>query len=81
MRANLRSIVAAYRAATGSTLAQVSKRFYGNAGFLGSFFSGKGSVSLQKLDAMLAAITSEWPPGAEWPYCRAVIIKPPRRRR
>lgn len=81
MRQNLRKIVAAYKSATGLSTPQVSKRFYGNADFLDAFFSGDQSVSLNKLDSVLTRLAAEWPQGAEWPYCRAVIIKSPRRRR
>jgi hypothetical protein len=81
MRQNLRKIVSAYRAATGKTVAQVSKKFYGNAGFLEAFFAGEQSISLNKLDAFLASITAKWPEGAEWPYCGAILIAAPRRKR
>lgn len=80
LRKNLRQIVASYRKATGTTLSQVSKRFYGNASFLEAFFAGEQSISLNKFDEMLAQIAAAWPDGAEWPYCRAVIIPSPTKR-
>lgn len=79
LRANLRAIVAAYRAAEKVSLATVSKRYYGNADFLARFFAGEHSISVDKLDGMITAIRAEWPKGAEWPYCQAVIIAPPQR--
>lgn len=81
MRKNLRQIVSAYRAATGKTVAQVSKKFYGNAGFLEAFFRGEQSISLDKLDSFVTTIAAQWPKEAEWPYCSAVIITTPRRKK
>ena len=40
-RQNLMMIVAAYRKATGVSLGAVSRRFYGNAEFLGQYQRGK----------------------------------------
>ena len=80
LRANLKQIVSAYRKATGATLSQVSKRFYGNASFLEAFFGGTQSISLKKFDEMLKDLAAEWPDKAEWPYCRAVIFPTPTKR-
>lgn len=81
LRGNLRKIVSAYREATGASMTEVSKRFYNNSAFLDGFFAGEVSVSVRKLDRMLRALVAEWPAGAEWPYCRAVIMSgpPPKR--
>src|SRR5215469_2064087 len=81
LRQNLRAIVSAYRAATGVSLSQVSKDFYGNANFMADFLGGRGSVSVDKLDEMLRKFAKSWPVGAEWPLCRAIILPAPRRSR
>jgi len=79
LRQNLRAIVSAYRGATGVSLSQVSKDFYGNASFMKDFLAGRGSVSVDKLDEMLRKFAHSWPVGAKWPLCRAIILPAPRR--
>lgn len=81
IRTNLLAIAAAYRKATGLSLATVSARFYGNAGFLAEFKAGRQTISIDKLDGMVAKFHAEWPDGAEWPYLSAVLMdRPPKRR-
>lgn len=76
-RANARAIVTAYRRATGLSVGQVSKKFYGNAGFLAAFLSGKQSMSLKKFDQVVDGIREQWPAEAEWPSVRAIILPRP----
>lgn len=74
VKANLLAIVAAYRKATGATVPEVSKKFYGNTNFLDEFRDGEHSISLKKLDGMVAKFREEWPEGAEWPYLRPAFM-------
>lgn len=80
-RKNLVAIAGAYAKATRTSLEQVSKRFYGNRGFLRAFKAGERSVSIDKLDEMVAAFIETWPEGADWPQLRAVVIARPAPRR
>jgi hypothetical protein len=81
IRTNLLAIVAAYRRATGLSIATVSARFYGNAGFLSEFKAGRQTISVDKLDEMVAKFRAEWPENAEWPYLGAMFMDRPRKRR
>jgi hypothetical protein len=72
VRQNLLAIVAAYRAATGKSMTQVSKEFYGNATFFEQLRRGRHSISVQKLDKMLGKIRARWPAGTRWPPTRMV---------
>lgn len=76
-RHNLLAIARAYAQAAGVSLGTVSKNFYGNRTFLADFRAGKTSVSVDKLDEMLAKFASEWPAGARWPMLRAVLVRGP----
>lgn len=61
LKTNFLVLAEAYAKAKGSTLGAVSYRFYGHALFLEDFKRGKCSVSLRKLDLMLAKIIADWP--------------------
>jgi hypothetical protein len=73
---NLLAIVEAYRDATGKSLSQVSKDFYGNATFFAEFAKGTRSLSVNKLDEMLEDFREKWPPGVPWPPIRKVRMGP-----
>ena len=73
-RQNLMMIVAAYRKATGVSLGAVSRRFYGNAEFLGQYQRGNGSITLRAMDKMLGKLRAEWPEKAVWPLTRAIMM-------
>lgn len=77
MRSNVLAIAAAYRKATGLSLATVSARFYGNAGFLSEFKAGRQTVSIDKLDEMVAKFRREWPENGKWPELAAVLFERP----
>jgi hypothetical protein len=74
VRANLLSIVAVYRRATGKRLSAVSRRFYGNAAFLKEYSRGRQSISLDKLDNVLDNLRKEWPENAVWPFTGAIFM-------
>jgi hypothetical protein len=76
-RENLLAIATAYARATGLTLAQVSKRFYGKGSFLGEFKRRARSVSVDKFDELVDQFRADWPEGARWPYTHAATIEPP----
>jgi hypothetical protein len=73
-RANLIAIFREYRRATGLAMSTVSQRFYGNSSFIDQYAAGRTSVSLEKLDEMLAELRSTWPDNAQWPMTRAIFM-------
>jgi hypothetical protein len=74
VKENLCAIVDAYMSATGLSEAQISKRFYGNVQFFREFRIGKHSISVKKLDEIVAEFKERWPPDAEWPYLRPLLM-------
>lgn len=74
IRFNLLAVVAAYRKATGLSLATVSARFYGNAGFLSEYKAGRQTISVDKLEEMVAKFRQEWPQNAQWPYLSPIFL-------
>lgn len=79
-RDNLRALVREYRKKTGLSLSQVSKRYYGNAGFLEAFLAGKQSMSLNKFDQVFQGLAADWPEEADWPQMRAVVPRRPEKK-
>lgn len=77
LKANFRTLVRAYMQATGQSETAVSKIIYGNAGFLGRFFNGDGSVSVKKFCEMVETIRARWPHEAPWPMLSVIVLKPP----
>ena len=77
-RDNLIAIVTAYARASGLTITQVSKKFYGKGSFVAEFKRGARSVSVDKFDELVAQFRDDWPDGARWPYTHAATIEPPR---
>lgn len=87
IRKNLFVLVAAYRRATGASLATISNKFYGNATFFTDLKRKRGdpkriSISIDKLDAVLEKMTAAWPHEAERPMLQSIFmdIDPPRGR-
>ena len=78
-RENLIAVAAAYARARKKpmTLAQVSRKFYGSSAFLDEFKRGEKSITIDKLDEMLAAFHAAWPENGNWPTLRAVVIRRP----
>jgi hypothetical protein len=74
VRQNLVTIASAYAEHTGLSLAQVSKKCYGNAVFLGDYKRGRGGITVKKVGALLDWFRSNWPEGAEWPPVRAAAM-------
>lgn len=86
-RHNLLAIADAYCEVTGRSLAAVSKDFYGNRDFFIKLKQGirlrdrnkrprpgAYSISLRKLDMVLAKFREKWPPDAPWPTLEPIIM-------
>lgn len=71
---NLLAIIAAYRKITGHSMATCSQKFYKDARFFDRLKNGDGSLTFRKMDEVLKAIRKAWPPGAEWPMTRALLM-------
>lgn len=74
-RANILALATAYADATGMTVDQISKKFYGRGDFIGVFVIRKASISVDKLDAMIDRFAAEWPDSAPWPELQDVPAK------
>lgn len=79
-RSNLKTIVRAYRKATGQSLPAVSKQVYGHVGFLQAFFDKKQGITFAKFDHIISHLRESWPDGAEWPHLDSIIFDPPEKR-
>ena len=77
-RDNLLILATIYAKANGLPLDKVSKRFYGQNGFLRSFKAGKVSLSLRKFDEIVDKFRADWPADTPWPSLRAAIIERPK---
>jgi hypothetical protein len=78
---NLSALATAYADATGTTVGEVAKEFYGKSTFFRDFAKGRTTVSARKLDEMFEKFVATWPAGAAWPHLRSVIIPSPATRR
>lgn len=78
---NLAALASAYADATGTTVGEVAKEFYGKSTFFRDFAKGRTTVSARKLDEMFERFVSRWPRGAEWPCLRSIVIPSPATRR
>lgn len=76
-RDNLHALATAYARATGASLKQISKKFYGNRDFLGDFRRGEGTISIDKFDRVVEAFKAEWPANTDWPLMQAAVISRP----
>lgn len=76
-RDNLAALVRAYRAGTGASMSAVSKKFYGNGGFLPSYLAGAQSMSIEKYEAVVEKIKLNWPVNTAWPATRAIVMHRP----
>jgi hypothetical protein len=75
VRFNLLEICKAYRKATGASLSDVSRRFYGRGNFFSRLKKGdKIMLSVPQLDKMLAQFRAEWPVDADWPLTRTIFM-------
>ena len=71
---NLINIASAYQKATGKSLADVSREFYGRGDFFARLKAGKRSISVKHVSRMLEKFRRKWPADADWPYVRAVFM-------
>lgn len=75
LRYNILRVARAYAQARDLSLTTVSKQFYGTTTFLADFEKGRGSVSVDKLEAMFKKFKDQWPKGARWPYMKPLYIE------
>ena len=72
--ANLITIAQAYAEGHGMTLEAVGRKFYGNSRFFPRLQGQEGrSISVHKMDEMIAGMKAHWPPKTEFPRTRAVL--------
>lgn len=76
-RDNLIAAAKVYAKATGSTLDQISARFYGNRIFLRDFQRGKKTISVKQFDKMWEQLLANWPEGTDFPFMRSVVFPRP----
>ena len=74
IRENLCALIDAFCEATGLSEGQASKKIYGNTPFFALYREGKQSLSVKTLDRLIEKFRADWPPGAEWPHLRAIIM-------
>ncbi len=77
MRKNLLALATAFAKANGLSLAQVSKKVYGNSAFFEELKRKERSVSFDKAEEMVKTFQAEWPDGLAWPHMEAAIISRP----
>lgn len=78
-RENLKALVRTYCRATGRSLPQASKEFYGNTIFFDAFFRGEKSMSIDKYEQIVSQLRGKWPPDTAWPASRPLVIRRPER--
>lgn len=71
---NLMAIATAYQKATGKSLTQISKEFYGRGDFFEKFGRGEHSISVVRLSEMLTKFSAEWPEGTKLPLMRPIFF-------
>ena len=74
VKTNLLAIATSYRRATGASLTQISKDFYGNSVFFEQLRRDQHSVSVRKLDEMIEQFRQKWPPDTAWPPVRVISM-------
>lgn len=71
---NLMLIATTYAQAVDKSLTTVSKEFYGRGDFLVELENGKHTISIRRLDTLLADFREKWPKGAKWPQVSPVTM-------
>ncbi len=74
VRDNLLKLANAYAKATGKSLGQISKEFYGNGNFFDEIAAGDRSIGVDKLEKMIEQFRENWPSGAAVPPLRAIFM-------
>lgn len=73
-RANISALIDGFTAGTGLSQAAASHKLYGNSSFFEQFRGGKQSISVKKLDDLIAAFRANWPAASEWPRLRPMLM-------
>lgn len=66
-RQYLLALARTYARKNGLALATVARRFHGTESFFTDFSKGKRSITLRKLDEMIAEFRAQWPDDLKWP--------------
>lgn len=74
IKQNLLAIADAFCAATGRTMTGISKEFYGKKDFFEKLRADETTVSIKKVDEIVAAFRGRWPDGTPWPETRTVTM-------
>jgi hypothetical protein len=76
VRKNLLDIVAAYQAATGKSLSDISREFYGKGDFFAKYLLNKDKyrLSVRSVDRMIRKFRRRWPKKADWPFVRGIFM-------
>lgn len=79
-RENLLAIASTYGRATGASLEQISKTFYGKSSFLRELCIKRSrSVSIDIFDGLINSIQAALPKGTEWPPTEVINFKRPKK--
>ena len=74
VRQNVVTLTNAFAKASGMSRSEVNRHFYGRGNFLTEFASGKQSISIDKLDRVIAKFRKEWPKGHKFPVLTPVFM-------
>ena len=74
VRKNLLTLVAEYRRHTGASLAEASRRFYGNGSFFKLLKDGEQSLSIKTVDQVLEKMRKAWPKDEIWPMLPVIFM-------
>jgi hypothetical protein len=74
-RKNLLDIALAYHKATGKSLSEIGREFYGRGSFFTNLQKGKQQqLASRSIDSMLREFRKRWPEKADWPYVKAIFM-------
>ena len=71
---NLFAIADAFSKATGKSLSQIGKEFYGRGDFFPQLKAGHQTITISRADEMLDKFRREWPADAKWPMTAPVLM-------
>jgi ribosome maturation factor RimP len=74
IRKNLLTLAYAYAEATGKSITDVSREIYGRGGFVKGFEDNKSSISIDKLERVIAKFRREWPRRKKFPVLDPIFM-------